>query len=206
MYNSISFLIHGNAGSSDDSIAGQVEKLLTFLEGLSGKTPDQVFNTFLPGLAEMANYHPLFVHFPIALLTTFFFLDLVGTIFNNDNMRHAASWALYLGTLGALATVAMGFQAAETVVHGTTVHPIMEQHKAYGLTLTSLAVILTLWRLLANHLINGIANALHLFLAAIVCGLLILGADLGGLMVYKYGVSVKSVIPAADSRHHQHGH
>ena len=206
MYNFISFQIHGNAGSTDDSIAGQVEKLLTFLEGLTGKNPDQVINTFLPGLAEMANYHPLFVHFPIALLTTFFFLDLFGTLFRNDSMRHAASWLLYLGTLGALATVLMGLQAAENVAHGSAVHPIMEQHKIYGLTLTSIAVILTLWRLLSNHLITGMANTLHLLLAAIVCALLFLGADLGGLMVYKYGVSVKSATPPIDNYHHQHGH
>jgi uncharacterized membrane protein len=206
MYNSTSFQIHGNAGNSDDSIAGQVEKLLTFLENLIGQNPDQAIDTFFPGLAEMANYHPLFVHFPIALLTTFFFLDFVGTLFRNDNMRHAASWVLYLGTLGALATVLMGLQAAENVAHGSAVHPIMEQHKIYGLTLTSLAVILTLWRLLTNHLITGMANILHLLLAAIICGLLFLGADLGGLMVYKYGVSVKSVTPPTDNYHHQHSH
>ncbi len=206
MYNFISFQTHGSAGHSKDGFASQVEQLLTFIEGLAGKTPDQILNTFLLGFTELANYHPLFVHFPIALLTTFFFLDLVGSLLNNDNMRNGASWALYLGTIGALITVAMGYQAAETVAHGTAVHPIMEQHKTYGLTLTTLAVILSLWRLLANHFIKGFANILHLLLAAIVCGFVVLGADLGGLMVYKYGVSVESVTPAADSFHHQHSH
>ena len=45
-----------------------------------------------------------------------------------------------------------------------------------------------------------------------MCGLLVLGADLGGLMVYKHGVAVEAVLaPEGGHQHthedtHDHGH
>ncbi len=47
----------------------------------------------------------------------------------------------------------------------------------------------------------GIYNALSL----ILLGVIIFGADLGGLMVYKYGVAVEAVIVSDEDRqHHNH--
>jgi len=41
----------------------------------------------------------------------------------------------------------------------------------------------------------------------LLCVLMMLGADLGGLMVYKYGVAVKSTqIQEADVHEHDHEH
>jgi uncharacterized membrane protein len=45
------------------------------------------------------------------------------------------------------------------------------------------------------------ANAFHLSLSAIVVLAILLGADLGGLMVYQHGVGVKAV-PQPDDHHH----
>jgi uncharacterized membrane protein len=44
----------------------------------------------------------------------------------------------------------------------------------------------------------GIYNVLSIILA----GVLILGADLGGLMVYKYGVAVEAVTVSPEDSHH----
>ncbi len=65
----------------------------------------------LPGLGGMANIHPLPVHFPIALYSAFFPTELIVVVFKKKELRDAAEWLLYLGTLGAIGTVATGLRA-----------------------------------------------------------------------------------------------
>jgi hypothetical protein len=53
-------------------------------------------------------------------------------------------------------------------------------------------------------LIQGGANSFFLILATLLCALMMLGADLGGLMVYHYGVAVKAAPVPEDSVSHVH--
>lgn len=200
----LSYQIHGGA-DSDGGIISSLEKLLVNVEALLAKEPAEMFSTLLPGVTSLANIHPLFVHFPIALLTLFFLIDFSGSLFRIDTWRQTASWFLYLGTIAALTTVAMGLQAAATVPHGAAAHEIMMQHKMYGFSIAGLSVFLSLWRLLAGGYIRGLANVLNLGLAALLCILITLSADLGGLMVFKYGVGVSTHRPSvSSSTQHEH--
>jgi len=93
------------------------------------------------------------------------------------------------------------------VAHGEEVHAIMERHEHLGVSVLSIAVLLSAWRLKSGGIIQGGANSFFLVLAALLCVLMMLGADLGGLMVYKYGVAVKSTqIQQADVHEHDHEH
>ncbi|MGR9114352.1 MAG: DUF2231 domain-containing protein [Gammaproteobacteria bacterium] len=157
----------------------------------------------------MANIHPLLVHFPIAFLIGFFLLDLLASLIGKKQWRDAAGAMLYFGTIGAALTVVAGFIAADTVAHGDDVHDIMTRHQAIGVAVLSLATLLSLWRFLAGSLIAGAANALFLILSGLLCLLLLLGADLGGLMVYRYGVAVDSRaggVSESAAHSHQHSH
>ena len=93
----------------------------------------------MPGMAAMKNVHPLFVHFPIALLNAFFLMELLGVLLKKEGMRNAASWMLYLGTLGAAAAVIAGLQAASTASHNEVVHARMERHEGFGITVLVLS-------------------------------------------------------------------
>ncbi|MGR9073374.1 MAG: DUF2231 domain-containing protein [Gammaproteobacteria bacterium] len=196
------FQIH--AGNLVDSIGSLIEMILVFFEELVSKTPTDILQTLVPGTMSMPNIHPLLVHFPIVLLPAFFVLDLIGTLTNNPGWRKVASWLLYLGAVTALLTVVAGFFAAKTVPHGIEVHNIIEKHKMFGVSIAGLTMILSVWRLASRHFPRREANVLHLTLAAMVCIALVLGADLGGLMVYKYGVGVEAAVQPADSKEHQH--
>lgn len=201
MNNFISFQIHG--GADHDGIAESVSSLLAFFESLSTKGPGDIFSSIMPGIASMDNIHPLLVHFPIAFLSVFFALDLVATLAKKPQWRSIASWFLYFGTITALFTVIAGLIAANSVAHGQDVHDIMERHEHFGLSVLSLAAVLSIWRMKSGGLILGGANSFFLILSALLCVLMALGADLGGLMVYHYGVAVKAVrIPAGS---HEHG-
>jgi uncharacterized membrane protein len=142
----------------------------------------------LPGVGEMANSHPLLVHFPIALFIAFLVMDFVGWLFVKNELRTAAAWMLYLGTLGACATVVTGFWAASKVPHDEVVHEIMLRHKNYGLAVLSFGIVLSVWRILADTLFSRFGQFLQFLFALVMVGTMTLGADLGGLMVYKHGV------------------
>ena len=48
------------------------------------------------------NIHPLFIHFPIALLASGFFFDILYKFTNNNELDHAAFWCLGLGIISCL--------------------------------------------------------------------------------------------------------
>ena len=199
------FHVHSGGG------LGLVEMMDRFLAAVSNIELSGIGRLLLPGVSEMANVHPLLVHFPIALLTAFLVVELLMVIFKKGNLESVASWMLYLGTLGAMAAVAAGWIAAESIPHGSAVHDVMETHETIGFSVLALAVVLSLWRLFAGAPGSVMGRALHLFLAFVMVGLLTAGADLGGLMVYKYGVAVKAV-PQPENHDHSgsqsenHGH
>lgn len=204
--NNLLFAVHGG-GDSGGGVAGMVAGILGFIEGLVSLSPADLFVNLLPGIAVLENVHPLFVHFPIALLSLFFIVDLAGSLASKSNWRDAASWFLYCGALLSGVTVAAGLIAAGSVAHGGDVHEIMENHEHLGISVFLLASALAVWRRMAKQQISGPANILHLMCSGILAVLLIFTADLGGLMVYNYGVAVAPMTQinrkAADL--HQHG-
>jgi uncharacterized membrane protein len=204
LFNSLTFMIHGGADHGG-GVAAAVAGLLSFLEKLAGMEPPEIFAEVLPGIASMQNIHPMLVHFPLAFLSAFFVLDLAGSLFHKPNWRAVASWLLYLGAVAAIFTATAGFIAADSVPHGGNVHEIMENHENFGIAVVILSVLLSGWRALKGGAIEGPANSLFLILAAVMCGVMVLGADLGGLMVYRYGVSVSAVPVTEDALMHSHG-
>jgi len=194
-------IVHGAAGDSGgtgwvgllDILLGKVASLLE-----SGAS----FELF-PGIKALAtNVHPLIVHFPIAFLPAFFLLELAGVTLRKESLRQTASWMLYFGAAGALGAVAAGLLAEDTVPHGEAVHEIMEWHGRLGIIVAVLSLTLAAWRFASKALFSPMAQALHLYLSAIVLICLLFGADLGGLMVYQHGVGVKSLQDPDDHHHH----
>jgi uncharacterized membrane protein len=150
MTNFLSFQVH--SGGIGGGVAANLASLLEFLEGLCGKTPPEMFSAILPGIAGMANIHPLFVHYPIAFFTAFFLLDCIGAIAKKAQWRYVASWLLYLGTVAAIFTVVAGLFAADSVEHGEDVHELMERHEHIGIAVLSLSLFLSAWPQLATGL------------------------------------------------------
>ncbi len=201
--NFLSFQIHGG-GDHGGGVASSVASFLGFIEGLLSKEPADIFSAVMPGLAGIQNLHPLLVHFPIAFLSAFFALDLVGTLARKAHWRTAASWLLYFGTVATVFTVISGFMAADSVAHGENVHGLMERLEQLGVAVLVVAVLLSVWRIAGGGVIQGAANGFFLASTALLCALLALSADLGGLMVYKYGIGVQAVKQPEDGHVHSH--
>ncbi len=141
----------------------------------------------------MANIHPLLVHFPIALLTGFVVTEILSLISGNKDLRIAGKWMLYFGTFGALGAAIAGLLGAEDVFHEGEVHGEMSKHRDYGLNVVALSVFLCTWRLIEGRDFVGLSRIIQNALGLLIVSNLILGADIGGLMVYKYGVAVRAV-------------
>ncbi|MBS3964326.1 MAG: DUF2231 domain-containing protein [Methylomonas sp.] len=201
----LQFAVHGG-GDSGDGIAGMVAGILTFVETLVTLSPADMVTRLLPGLATMRNLHPLWVHFPIALLSLFLLADVLGVALRKTEWRRFASGLLYLGTLFAGITVIAGLIAAGTVAHGGEVHEIMERHEHLGISVFSMALALSIWRWFGQVERAGRGNGLFLSLASILVALLLLTADLGGYMVYKFGVAVEAADAGNEAAAQQHLH
>ncbi|MGZ4999539.1 MAG: DUF2231 domain-containing protein [Methylomonas sp.] len=203
----LQFSVHGSG--SGGGMAGMLDDSLLRIEGLLNLSPKEAFASLFPGSSAMENIHPLFVHFPIALLTVFFLVDLEGSLAKKSDWRQVAGWFLYGGTVFAGLAVLAGLAAASTVMHGEDVHEIMETHEHYGISIFTLATVLSGWRLIGivnKGALQGVLNGLYLACAAVLCVLLVFGADFGGLMVYKYGVGVEAARSAIAKRLAEHPH
>jgi uncharacterized membrane protein len=163
-------------------------------------------SNIFPGLAGMPNIHPMVVHFPIALLSSFLILDILSLILKNESLKTGATWMLYMGTLGAAVAVLAGFRAAAAVEHDEVIHAIITKHEQLGLTVLLIAVILSLWRILSAGNLKGTLRLIYLVLAFIMVVVMSFGADYGGLMVYTHGVGIKGVERPESGPHDHNSH
>lgn len=155
------------------------------------------------------NLHPLFVHFPIALvsLSALFHVAAVA-IRDKPCATHCAVLAhttLWLGALAALPTVFSGWQAFNSVHHDAASHAAMLLHRAWALGTLAVLLALAGWDAWRNKVDT---NPAPWFVALVIgaWGLVATTAWHGGELVYRHGLGVMS-LPAAEGDHgHGQGH
>jgi uncharacterized membrane protein len=146
-------------------------------------------DSLLPGLKSALNYHPLFVHFPIALWLAALLFELLALGAKGEELHRTACWLLYLGTLAGVVTVLTGLAAEQSVPRGPA-HGVMEFHQEMMLATFFLAVALSGFAYFYQHRFTKKLRRLFLTGLVVLAVLLTLGADRGAEMVYQYGVSV----------------
>ena len=137
-------------------------------------------------LAE--HFHPMIVHFPIALLLSAVALDLAALIFRRPGLHRVALWNLCLGTLGAGVAVWSGLEASEVAKHSFEIWKVMSLHQRLGQATLALGVLGCAIRLPKRDQLSGRVRLLTIALAMGMAGTLSYGAYLGGRMVYEFGV------------------
>lgn len=149
----------------------------------------------LPGLRSMLNYHPLFVHFPIALWVGALLFEILAVRRASEDWHRTAVRALYLGTLLAFAAVGTGWLAEDSVPPQAAVRDVFEFHETMMLITTSAGLALCLWAFLMRNRFTAGSRKLFLIGLMVLVGLLTVGADRGAEMVYRYAVSVNLPTP-----------
>ena len=159
-------------------------------------------------LEILPNWHPIFVHFSVALLTIAAALH-VASHFITPVERAAqcalvARWNLWLGAGLTLFTVAAGWYAYNTVTHDTPSHAAMTEHRNWALLTTLVFLAIVAWEYwLQKHKLGK--SWLFTGLLLIATGLLLSTAWHGGELVYRYGLGVMSM-PKANGEGHAHEH
>lgn len=140
----------------------------------------------LPGADRLQNFHPLLVHFPVALIPAAVVLYGLAVAAHREAWAWTGLWMLAMGTLGAIAAAASGMWAAPGVMIAVSVRDhLLYPHRNLMLTVTALSVALTLWAIVARPLPERGRYA-FLVLLLVAVALIAKGADYGGRMVYDY--------------------
>jgi uncharacterized membrane protein len=153
------------------------------------------------------NWHPIFVHFTVALLSLAVVLFVVSSFVKpplQEHWRIVARWALWFGAGFAVITGLTGLYAYNTVAHDTPSHAAMTVHRNWAVVTIALFVALAVWsavRVRRNRVLGVV------FIAAMVIagGVLASTAWHGGELVYRYGLGVMS-LPETEGEGHAHEH
>ena len=141
------------------------------------------------------NLHPFLVHFPIALLVTAVVIEWAGIV-SGSRTRTPFATALYLaGTIALVGTFLTGRDAAETVLLRGMAHAVVDDHWWWATGCLWVFGGLTTLRLgLRGHATRYWVRLLLATGGLVGVALLIRTADLGGQLVYKYGVGTRSSV------------
>ena len=143
-------------------------------------------------------FHPRFVHFPIALLSTYALLEIIGVVFKRDFFSKAAHLILFLGVAAALVAVLTGQQAEETAILWEEKGAIMpfgsiSEHEDWA-TITIwyfTGVLLLRTTLVLKKKFKGIFQYAFIVLALVGLYFVYETGDHGGKLVYKFGVGTE---------------
>lgn len=151
----------------------------------------------------MSNFHPLIVHFPIALFITGFAVDGLGWLLRRENLKRVGLVLILLGALAAVPTVATGLAVEETVEKQLEGRPgaeaALEAHESLAIytaiVLLGVAVLRlvlgTGWLERQRVWMHGLLVA-YLVVGTLGLGLLTLTGYRGGELVYRYGAGVEA--------------
>ncbi len=124
-------------------------------------------------------FHPVIVHFPIALFIFGAFLDFLGRYRKDDVVRGVAFWNMVFGLLATLVAIPTGFIAAIRLGYPLQVGTPVFTHLSIAIFATLVMLSAVLWR--RTGLVTHKAYWILLALAAAAVGV---AGHFGGQMVY----------------------
>lgn len=138
-------------------------------------------------------WHPMMVHFPLALTLTGFLCLLFSRLLQrsqDSSLAACGHWNLILGAIAALLTLGTGLGAAWHLhLYGDLQYSV-SRHMIWAVSTSQLLALLALWRALIIPAKKP-PGPLFLALLCIACGGLIVTGYYGGENVYHYGIGVR---------------
>ncbi|VAW77681.1 hypothetical protein MNBD_GAMMA12-998 [hydrothermal vent metagenome] len=168
----------------------------------------------------LPNWHPVFVHFTVALFTISVLLFVMSLFIPKGALKSqfvsVATWNLWIGGLLTAVTLIMGWLAYNSVGHDSASHAQMTTHKDWAFIAAGMFGLLIVWSFLLK-MNKSQPGILFVALALGSGGVLAIAAYHGGEAVYRYGLGVKCLpdvngtgkkicLPKAKSKGHSHKH
>jgi len=154
------------------------------------------------------NWHPLLVHFTIALLSmSVLFFVIQKPLYETeigDNFYVFARYSLFMGVLISILTLVAGWFAFNSVDHDTPSHLAMIDHRMWGIITFVVFAIAAIWLALSSEMRETVSATFIIFI--LIGGVLLFTTGYKGAeLVYKHGLGVQS-LPNAENHDHASGH
>lgn len=152
------------------------------------------------------NFHPIVVHFPIALTVIAFLLSIAAYARRSHpvstQLAAAGHFTLWLAAIGAAAAVLFGWVAFNSVNHDDAGHAAMLLHRSWAIPTALGLILLASWDAW-KYRVNVLMSVPMLFLLFLLSQAIAVTGWLGGEVVYRHGIGVLS-IPATEGAGHGH--
>lgn len=152
------------------------------------------------------NFHPIVVHFPIALTIIAFLLSIAAYARRSHpvstQLAAAGHFTLWLAAIGAAAAVLFGWFAFNSVNHDDAGHAAMLLHRSWAIPTALGLILLASWDAW-KYRVNELISVPMLFLLFLLSQAIAVTGWLGGEVVYRHGIGVLS-LPASEGTGHGH--
>ncbi len=156
------------------------------------------------------NWHPIFVHFTVALFSVSVVFYTLAYLFKKQkfypklapDFEIVARWCLWAVSIIVIGTILTGLYAYYTVTHDAPSHLAMTDHRNWAIPTASAMVLVAFWSLWRTYNRKTITFTFILTLF-VVQGLLLSTAWRGAELVFRYGVGVIS-LPKSEGEGHHH--
>ena len=163
-------------------------------------------------LEVIPNWHPIFVHFSVAFISSLGILQLViwlkGGGAKQNELQFMQKVLMIITSLSVLATVFTGWQAFNTVAHDTPSHMAMTDHRNWAMTTAIVFLVGAILYFVRPSLRGSLVGVLMIASSSLVA---VTGFK-GGEVVYRYGLGVMSLPQVSeasknggDGHDHEHG-
>lgn len=147
-------------------------------------------------MSPFPNWHPLVVHFPIALVLAAMALLLAARLLRSESWAASAAtvgtWNLCLGAAAALVALGSGLSAVIDLHVSDAVRQAISQHLKWAMLSTLLLVLLAVWRG-AGTTAGSRPSWLFLIVLMAASAALVFTGYRGGKNVYEFGVGVRKI-------------
>jgi uncharacterized membrane protein len=147
-------------------------------------------------MSPLPNWHPLVVHFPIALVLAATALLLGARLLRNESLAATAAtvgtWNLCLGSFAALFALGTGLGAVLDLDVSAAARQAISVHLKWAMFTTLLLLLLAIWRG-AGTASRSRPSWLFLMVLVAASAALIFTGYRGGKNVYEYAVGVRKI-------------
>ncbi len=161
-----------------------------------------------PSWQIIPNFHPIVVHFPIALTIIAFLLSFASHARRSHpisgQLAAAGHFVLWLAAIGAVTALLFGWLAFNSISnHDDAGHAAMLLHRSWAIPTAIGLVLLASWDAWKYH-VTELISVPMLFLLFLLSQAIAVTGWLGGEVVYRHGIGVLSM-PLSGTGHAHHG-
>jgi len=160
-------------------------------------------------VSPLPGWHPLVVHFPLALILTATPLMLAARLLRSEAMASitaiVGTWNLCLGALAALFALATGLSAILDLDVSAAARQAISLHMKWAMFSTLALVLLAIWRG-AGTAQGSRPSWIFIIVLLAATAALAVTAYRGGLNVYEFGVGVKRIAVRFEAPHGDRSH